>query len=101
MELCLASISPRVFSFPTFFFFFLQCSTFPSSLPQVVYAVLTAGQAVIKNSPKHVAVTADAIIKPTPIETANAKIISNLLHLFVLQETGFFKTARISNRKNN
>ena len=59
------------------------------------------GQAVIKNSPKHVAVTADAIIKPTPIETAKAKIIANLLHLFVLQETGFFKTARISNRKND
>lgn len=62
---------------------------------------LTTGQAVIKNSPMHVAVTADAIIKPTPIETAKAKIIANLLHLFVLQETGFFKTARISNRKND
>ena len=101
MELCLASISPRVFSFSTIFFFFLQCSTFLSSLPRVVYAVLITGQAVIKNSPKHVAVTADAIIKPTPIETAKAKIIANLLHLFVLQETGFFKTARISNRKND
>ena len=35
MELCLASISPRVFSFSTIFFFFLQCSTLISSPPQM------------------------------------------------------------------
>ena len=53
--------------------------------------VLIAVTAVIKNSPRHVAVTADAIIKPTPIETANAKIISNLLHLLVSQENRIFQ----------
>ena len=50
-----------------------------------------AVQAVIKNSPKHVAVTADAIIKPTPIDTAKAKIISILLHLLVSNENRIFQ----------
>ena len=65
------------------------------------HAVLIVVSAVIKNSPRHVAVTADAIIKPTPIETANAKIISNLFHLLVSQENRIFKTARISYRKDD
>ena len=45
----------------------------------------------MKNSPKHVAVTADAINKPTPIETAKAKIISILLHLLVSNENRIFQ----------
>jgi len=57
----------------------------------VVYAIFIAVQAIIKNSPKHVAVTADAIIKPTPIETAKAKIISILFHLLVSNENRIFQ----------
>ena len=52
---------------------------------------LTTGQAVIKNSPMHVAVTADAIIKPTPIETAKAKIIANLLTFICLARNRIFQ----------
>ena len=65
-------------------FDFYQFST--TSRIKLVYAVQG-----MKNSPKHVAVTADAIIKPTPIETAKAKIILILLHLLVSNENRIFQ----------